>query len=374
MLSYSPPIWVIVPSVGKFDFAQRLALQIESPQQRVRVLLVAGEELSANDRYVRQHGVGLRDDLAPVLVRRRVDRRLEDAIARAVFVGQQIKLAIVNLRVVQEVFAAGDAQWRCIRLQVLDVDLVLRPALFDHDGEPAAVIRDGDIGPVLRGHSFAEDQRILRGIAAKRVIEHVPVVHLLPGSNFARLGIAGVIETAIITFPGQAGGTRTLDDVGQQLVRGGFDDPQRTDFGSSRGGSVGNVLPVVRRYPPIERDGAVLGKRVHIDQNFIVAVDAFADVQHRLVLRALTAGVEVIVAADLGTTEVADLQQLIEPLVELLAARQVVENAARVRQLLGDPLLGGGTVAVFQPAIVVDDFVRVVIIGDGLLLGCGRLG
>ena len=70
MLSYSPPMSEIVPSVGSSTSPQRLAVEREAFQQRVRILLVAGEQLAADDVQRREHGVGLRNDFAPVLARR----------------------------------------------------------------------------------------------------------------------------------------------------------------------------------------------------------------------------------------------------------------------------------------------------------------
>ncbi len=102
-------------------------------------------------------------------------------------------------------------------------------------------------------------------------------------------------------------------------------------------------------------------------------VDALADVEHRLVLRAFAAGVEVVRSADFDAAEIADLEQLLEAGAQLIAAGQLVENAARVGKLCRYPLLGLGTAAVFQPSIVVDNLVAVVVVGDGLLLGGGRL-
>jgi hypothetical protein len=98
-----------------------------------------------------------------------------------------------------------------------------------------------------------------------------------------------------------------------------------------------------------------------------------ARVQHRLILFAIASSVKVIVVADLRVAKVADLQQLPHALVQLPAARQLVENAARVRQLYGNPMLRLGSAAVFQPTVRIDDLLPEVIVGDGLLLSRGRL-
>ena len=60
--------------------------------------------------------------------------------------------------------------------------------------------------------------------------------------------------------------------------------------------------------------------------------------------------------------------------MQLVAAWQLIENATRVGQLIGDPLLRFGSAAIFQPAIRVDNLVAEVVVGDGLLFGGGRLG
>ena len=88
---------------------------------------------------------------------------------------------------------------------------------------------------------------------------------------------------------------------GSSLLRRGLDDVQRAHLGAALGSAVSDVLAVVRRLPPVERDRAVLGKLVGIDQHFVFAVDAFADVEHRLVLLAFAAGVEVVLAANLAS-------------------------------------------------------------------------
>ena len=96
---------MIVPSVGSSISPSGLPSSGEAPQQRVRVLLVVREQLSADDVQLLEHRVGLRNDLAPVFARRRCYRSLEDAKVRAIFVGQDVEIAVVRLCEVEEVFA-----------------------------------------------------------------------------------------------------------------------------------------------------------------------------------------------------------------------------------------------------------------------------
>ncbi len=308
-----------------------------------------------------------------MLARRRRHRGLEEAIARTIFIGQDIEVAVVGLGEVKKILTGCDRNDGPVRLHILEVDFVFRPALLNHDGEPAPVIRKNNAWPILWIAAFPEDERILRRFAPQRVIEDVPVVHLLAFGHVALLRIARVVEAAVVRLPRDAGRTRAFNDVGQQLAGRGLDDVQRAHLGATLRRSVRDILSVVRHTPPVERRGAVLGKLIGVHQHFVLAIYAFAHVEHGLVLLAVAAGVEVIIAADLRLAEVANLQQLLDAIMQLLAAGQLVEDAARVRQLSGDPLLCLGRAAILQPAVGIDNLLAKVVVGHGLLLGFGWL-
>ena len=213
----------------------------------------------------------------------------------------------------------------------------------------------------------------LRGIATEWVIEDVPVVHLLALCHLALLGITRVIESAVIGLPGYAGRARAFDGVGQKLLRGGLNDMQRAHLRATLGCAIRDILAIVRCLPPIERHRPILGKLIGVHQHFVSAVHSFTNEEHRLVLFAFTPGVEVILAAHLRLAQIADFEQLLDAVMQLIATGQLVENAARINQLLGDPLLRFRIASIFQPAVGVDNLVAEVIVGDGLLLGSGRL-
>src|ERR1022692_829756 len=206
------------------------------------------------------------------------------------------------------------------------------------------------------------------------MIEDVPVVPLLAVCHFALLGITRVIEAAVVGLPRNAGRACAFDGVGQQLLVGGLDDVQRAHLGAALGGAVSGVLAVERCLPPVERHRPVFGKLVGVHQHFIFAVHAFADVEDGLVLLAFTAGVKIILAAHLRLAQVAVFEQLLDAVVQLFAAGQLVEDAACVGQLRRHPLLRLGTATILQPAVRINNFAAEVIVGYGLLLGCGWLG
>ena len=110
-------------------------------------------------------------------------------------------LTVEHVTVIQKVSAFGEAlkPWRRCNT-VKQVKITLSPALADLNQQPAAVIRDHDVGPMLRVKMpacFREDDRILFPaciVGAERVKEHAPVVHLLAGGDIARARVARVIE------------------------------------------------------------------------------------------------------------------------------------------------------------------------------------
>ena len=98
---------------------------------------------------------------------------------------------------------------------------------------------------------------------------------------------------------------------------------------------------------------------VCVEQHPIFAFHAFAHVEHRLVLHAFAPRIEVIMDQRSAAGNVADGQQLLEALLDLFAAGQRIEHAARVGEFFADPSLGLWTLGVFEPAIVVDDLMTV---------------
>ena len=94
----------------------------------------------------------------------------------------------------------------------IEVDLVERAS--HADDEPAPVRREAYTWPVLLFRGL-EDQRIGCRVGAEPMEVESTVVVLLSLGHFPRRGIAGVVEAGTVRKPGDGGGPRVWDSVGQ---------------------------------------------------------------------------------------------------------------------------------------------------------------
>ena len=93
--SQRPPVRIPCRCAGS-AVAELLAVEIKKLQLRTGVLLVLREELAAEDGRALQYGVALRDDFLPVLAFVLPASATKTRIARRVFVGGDVDLAVVN--------------------------------------------------------------------------------------------------------------------------------------------------------------------------------------------------------------------------------------------------------------------------------------
>src|SRR5438270_5179611 len=131
-------------------------------------------------------------------------------------------------------------------------------------------------------------------------------------------------------MPGDAGRPRSLDGARQEPSGGGLNHAQGAHFRATRRSAVSHILAIVRRMPPVQRDGPVRSQLVGIHQDAIFTVYPFSHVKYGLVLHAFTTSIEVVLAADLRRANVANGQQLFQALVNLVTSRQRVEKLASV--------------------------------------------
>ena len=168
---------------------------------------------------------------------------------------------------------------------------------------------------------------------------------------------------------------RVLPDfVRQQLAGGRLNDVQGAVFGAAGRGAVSDVLAIVRREPPVERDGAVGGHLVGVHQPPVFSMQAFAHQQHRLVLGALAPDIKEVRPGDLRRPDRANRKQLGQPIVDAVAPRQRIQQAAGVGHLIANISLRVRTVGILQPAVGIGNLVPMNGIDDRVHLGLGRPG
>jgi len=142
--------------------------------------------------------------------------------------------------------------------------------------------------------------------------------------------------------------------------------------------AVGDVAAVLRRLPFGERGGAVLTPRIRVDQLALGAGEAVADIEDRLVLKPVVAGVEIAASGLLRHAEPLVVVELAHAGAERVAVRQLGEEGVGDVVLLGDPLAHPRVLAdvILEPAIgildrhaelgVDDSLARGLRVGDGL--------
>ena len=98
-------------------------------------------------------------------------------------------------------------------------------------------------------------------------------------------------------------------------------------------GGEGTVYAVASSQEVVANIG---GELINVDEDAVFAVEAFAHIKKRLILAGVATGVEVIIAADLWRADDADVEELREPGIDLVAAREGVKHVVGIgRFLLG---------------------------------------
>ena len=229
-------------------------------------MFVLREQLAAGHARILQHGVRLRDEFLPAVtlgIGRISDK---DPIVGRIFIGGDVELAV------KELGAGSDFERRAFRLEILQIHLRLCPAFANINQQPTVIFGESDLGNILRIAAFAEDERILGGITSDLVVENLDVVDLFSVRDLTFFRMASVVESGAILHPSHAGEAGAIDSIRQHLASRALNDMERALFRSAGGRSIGHVLTVFSRKPPVERNGAVGGHFVHVNEHSVVVV------------------------------------------------------------------------------------------------------
>ncbi len=124
-------------------------------------------------------------------------------------------------------------------------------------------------------------------------IDRLVLVQLLEGLALLRLGEARIIKAAAVLGPFERGELHPLHLVGGRLAARDVEHFDGPPIGSAILDRVEEMFAILARYPFGERGGAIGRPCVGVDEHPGRPTDAFADVEHRLVLKPVVAGVEV---------------------------------------------------------------------------------
>ena len=133
-----------------------------------------------------------------------------------------------------------------------------------------------------------------------------------------------------------------LEMVVAILAGGHVADLPLGPVGAGRGEAVGEQLAVLAEPRPRERDGAVLGQRVGVDQQLRLAVELVGGVEDALVLEPRVARVAVDRAFLAGDAELLVVPERGQPLLDGVALGDLLKVAKGDLVLGLDPGAGGG--------------------------------
>ena len=321
------------PIPGNCTSRTKPAVLREDPHLRLDILEVTGDELVVDETGLNQRLLALGNDFLPILPLwfAEVDRHQPPPWSVDVRLKVQHPPVVARQRVlVLEVVDQFD--WLRVGLgKVLDRDPVpLIGSQVRGDNQPAAVV--GDLRlilpfPMLRPKVNPGIGRLRR---AEAMVEHLVVeVEGLELRPFLRLLVTAVEKTLTILGPGCLGELGPAKLVGQHLAGGDFQDVPGGPVGAGFGAAVSHVAAIVAETQPAQRDRAVLGPSVGVEQRAGRGIQRVQYVEHRLVLQAVVLQV-VVASARLETHrilgKVPKVRQPAADFFTLRDRRQVLES------------------------------------------------
>lgn len=195
------------------------------------------------------------------------------------------------------------------------------------------------------------------------VIDFVVLIHvaeLLAGFG----AIVGGIEEAVLV-PRSARELRPFDMVGEEFEGGHVLHVDFNPVGAAALDGVGHVFAVVGEADATERDRAVVGELVGVEEDGRLAVEGLLHVDDALVLEAVVLRIDVAAMFLRWHTIALVVNQLRQAVLECAAERDVAEVVLRDLVLFLDPFCGLGGGVVFKPAVRVSDLRAKVVVDDG---------
>src|SRR2546423_9262439 len=156
------------------------AVEVVNRERGDSVFQILNKESAANDAIILDDTVcRLGNNFYPVSTLRAGAGNFKNPVARRVFIGVEVNVAIIDNSIIKKIFIAGDGYEFAVGIgQVFHQQFILGRAFRNMDQEPPAIFRYGNIGPMLWIECFAKDQGIFPSIlvaeAAELVKENFP--------------------------------------------------------------------------------------------------------------------------------------------------------------------------------------------------------
>ncbi len=363
---------------GQRCVVEVLASQVEHADLRASLREVGRHEVAIDELDGANRVVALRDQLGPVLRSRLAQIDGDHAAARSCSVGEEVEL---HPGVAQKLVARGETGQQLggfARLdaaaQIGDDDARLGiGADFDGDDQIPAIV--GDVGrkaPVLVVWPRVDQRIIGLGVPETMVVELLLEVQRFEFIARLGLGVAGVEEALGIGGPGWIGELDPAQLVALVFPGGDVSHPPALPIRAGFGHAPHDLRAVGRAPRPRQRDRAVFGERVGIEQHPALALERVHHVGDRLVLQAVVLRHDVHAAVLVGHAVAFVVPQCREPFCDRVAGLDLLEHRLGQRSLGIHPLPSRRAVDVLEPPIRIGDVHSVVAI-DGLAALCGRV-
>jgi len=330
------------------------------------VLHESGHQAAAQQAGELQRLGGLGQDLAPGGALGPTDVDGDDTAPR----GVQVRLEVEHIAHVAQKRIAGLE----LREQLHDGAVGLGQFLVEKPVPDVGSLPDGNAEkPAILGHAAAEAPLLLIlafvhkhvcGLqrAPLVVVQLLEVVLRLQFALFIRGVVAAVEKARAVLRPGGAGELHPLDEVRQVVPGDHVADAPLGPVGAAAGDAVGDPLPVRAHGVAGQRHGAVRRPGVRIDEHPRRRVERIGGVEHRLVLQAVVAGVEVPSAFPERNAETLVVPEPGQALADLRSGRNPLEVAEGDLVFRLDPGAGLRRVRVLEPAVRIGDFHAVVVV------------
>ena len=356
--------------VGQGDLAGVCAVRVAARHGVAGVLEVGGKELTARRAHAFEQMLRLGDDVGPgAAVRRvgRVDR--DEAVLRRVDVGHHEQPSV---HVVHDARAGVEAVHDHLPIrvgigEVLNVEVVAVRAGGGIEDEEAVVL--GGIGEVVTVGLVVvpEDQFVLALGRAQLVEVHAVEGVLGTELRAIRSRVPAIIEA--VAHPARAGELDPFQHVARFFARCQVHDADLLPIAAGRIAHHHDVLVVIGGAGEAGGDGAVLAQGVGVEEDFVFAIEALADIPDALVLKSVVFADVVAVANLPRRTDLLVVEDL------LIAVADGVAEGNSVQVLTGHRILGLYPCAGLFAAVVFEPAISIVDLGSEIgvhhLLGAG---
>src|SRR5439155_17793590 len=206
-------------------------------------------------------------------------------------------------------------------------------------------LRESDAQSLLRPVPVAEELFVLLRSASQQVMKDARAFLFLTREEDAAMVV--LKDDALIAGAWQ--------DVRQLLARVDVQKLDRQLVFSSLPGAVGDQVPIFGDVQERNRSRVIRAQGMRIEQDLVLSVAAFADVENGQILIGQALGEEVTASMLLGNADRVDLQELRDAPLDRVAPRKGAQERLRVLVLLVDPRARLGRLLVLEPAVGVRD-------------------